>query len=149
MPEQSRVKNKTHLKNCTGGNTLRPKTSKVLEHFKLNKTRKFVYCKVFKSDLAWHGKAFNPKNTIYTVRHVDGDIMLSGYFSANGAGNLFKQNIIQDSDPKHTAKVVMVGIINISNPMSYSLLPLSCLNGTLHLAVGLLLPLSALPSHRE
>ena len=34
------------------------------------------------------GEAFNPKNTIPTVKHGGGNLMLWGGFSANGPGNL-------------------------------------------------------------
>lgn len=80
------------------------------------------------------GEAFNPKNTISTVKHGGGNLMFWGYFSANGPGNLItvngtmkkehymkiynnnirpsaeklcleKQWIFQhDNDPKHTVK---------------------------------------------
>ncbi|KAI4900894.1 hypothetical protein NFI96_031877, partial [Prochilodus magdalenae] len=82
------------------------------------------------------GEAFNPKNTIPTVKHGGGNLMFWGCFSANGPGNLIavngtmkkeqyikilNNNIRQSAeklglgnrwtfqhvnDPKHTAKVV-------------------------------------------
>ncbi|KAK3546861.1 hypothetical protein QTP86_003751 [Hemibagrus guttatus] len=80
------------------------------------------------------GEAFNPKNTISTVKHGSGHIMLWGYFSASGTGNFVKvygimkknlkiliENLVasahkinlpenwtyqQDNDPEHTAQVV-------------------------------------------
>uniref|UniRef100_A0A3B4UQ54 Tc1-like transposase DDE domain-containing protein n=1 Tax=Seriola dumerili TaxID=41447 RepID=A0A3B4UQ54_SERDU len=82
------------------------------------------------------GEAFNPKNTIPTVKHGGGNIMLWGCFSANAPGSLItvnstmkkeqyikmlNNNIRQsaeklgfghqwtfqhNNDPKHTAKVV-------------------------------------------
>ncbi|KAI4872969.1 hypothetical protein NFI96_023649 [Prochilodus magdalenae] len=82
------------------------------------------------------GEAFNPKNTIPTVKHGGGNLMFWGCFSANGPGNLIavngtmkkeqyikilNNNIRQsaeklglgnrwtfqhNNDPKHTAKVV-------------------------------------------
>lgn len=82
------------------------------------------------------GEAYNPKNTVPTVKHGGGSIMLWGCFSSQGTGNLVrvqgimkKENYIQildenlkesaenlqlgnnwkfqqDNDPKHTAKVV-------------------------------------------
>lgn len=82
------------------------------------------------------GEAYNPKNTVPTVKHGGGNIMLWGCFSSHGTGNLVriqgimrKENYIQildenlkesaeklklgnnwkfqqDNDPKHTAKVV-------------------------------------------
>ena len=83
----------------------------------------------------WHkkGEAFNPKNTIPTVKYGGGNVMLWGCFSANGPGNLITVNSTRkkraihedsqqhrvvcretwhqwkfqhDNDPKHTAKVV-------------------------------------------
>ncbi len=35
--------------------SVRPKSSKVWEHFTLNKQKKCVNCKICKSDMAWHG----------------------------------------------------------------------------------------------
>uniref|UniRef100_A0A8C6KMD7 Tc1-like transposase DDE domain-containing protein n=1 Tax=Nothobranchius furzeri TaxID=105023 RepID=A0A8C6KMD7_NOTFU len=82
------------------------------------------------------GEAFNPKNTMPTVKHGGGNIMLWGCFAANGTGALQRVNGImkkedylhilqhnlkssarrlglgrswvfqQDNDPKHTSKVV-------------------------------------------
>ncbi|KAK3521296.1 hypothetical protein QTP70_003144 [Hemibagrus guttatus] len=42
----------------------------------------------------WHkkGEAFNPKNTIPTVKHGGGNLMLWGCFSAGGPGNLITVN---------------------------------------------------------
>ena len=82
------------------------------------------------------GEAYKPKNTVPTVKHGGGNIMLWGCFSSSGTGNLVKvQGIMkkedyirileknvkesaerlqlindwkfqQDNDPKHTAKIV-------------------------------------------
>ena len=80
------------------------------------------------------GEAFNPKNTIPTVKHGGGSIMLWGCFAGKGTGALQKidgimrkedylqilkqhlktsatklklgRNFQQDNDPKHTSKVV-------------------------------------------
>lgn len=75
------------------------------------------------------GQAYMPKNTVPTVKHGGGSIMLWGCFNANGTGalhritdimkkedylNILKQHIKvdkdfifqHDNDPKHTAKVV-------------------------------------------
>ena len=82
------------------------------------------------------GEAYNPKNTVPTVKHGGGHIMLWGCFSSSGTGNLVRvQGIMkkedyiqildenlkesaeklqlgpnwkyqQDNDPKHTAKLV-------------------------------------------
>ena len=38
------------------------------------------------------GEAFNPKNTVPTVKHGDGNPMLWGCFSANGPGSLITVN---------------------------------------------------------
>lgn len=44
--------------------------------------------------IIWHknGEAFNPKNTIPTVKHGGGNLMLWGCFLANGPGNLITVN---------------------------------------------------------
>ncbi|KAI3364700.1 hypothetical protein L3Q82_011486, partial [Scortum barcoo] len=44
----------------------------------------FIWCK--------KGEAFNPKNTIPTIKHGGGNLMLWGCFSANGSGNLITVN---------------------------------------------------------
>ncbi|KAK3550813.1 hypothetical protein QTP70_005720 [Hemibagrus guttatus] len=56
------------------------------------------------------GEAFNPKNTIPTVKHGGGHIMLWGCLSVSGTAH--KLNLPenwtyqQDNDPEHTARVV-------------------------------------------
>lgn len=44
--------------------------------------------------IIWHknGEAFSPKNTIPTVKHGGGNLMLWGCFLANGPGNLITVN---------------------------------------------------------
>jgi len=44
---------------------------------------------------------YDPKNTIPTVRHGGGNIMIWGCFSAKGTDGWVVQH---DNDPKHTAK---------------------------------------------
>ncbi len=44
------------------------------------------------SSYVWRkaGEAFNPKNTLPTVKPVDGSIMLFGCFAASGPGELIR-----------------------------------------------------------
>ena len=44
------------------------------------------------------GQAFNPSNTLPTVKHGGGNIMLRGCFSASGPGNLVKVNGIMKKE---------------------------------------------------
>ena len=64
------------------------------------------------------GEAYNPKNTVPTVKHGGGNIMLWGCFSSQGTGNLVrvqgtmnKENYIQilDENLKEAAEKLQLG----------------------------------------
>ena len=100
--------------------------------------RSWSYLAIMDAEYVWRkkGESYKPKNTVPTVKHGGGNIMLWGCFSSSGTGNLVnvqgimrKEDYIrildenvkesaekrqlghnwkcqQDNDPKHTTKVV-------------------------------------------